>query len=160
MRTVSYIIVTVAAALLAAGCVSRALEMEQQVDTVTTADGISVSVDALQKGRVRIYVSEETAARLEEDPTFFIRENPEMGITGICRTFPYEEEFEMRTRSRGPHQGGQRAWQRRRGNKGGILPANRPAQGTKRRLETRLQRCIRTAACQSELSFQIAVRQR
>lgn len=103
VRTVSYIIVTVAAALLAAGCVSRALEMEQQVDTVTTADGISVSVDALQKGRVRIYVSEETAARLEEDPTFFIRENPEMGITGICRTFPYEEEFEMRTRSRGLH---------------------------------------------------------
>ncbi|MBP5505922.1 MAG: S8 family serine peptidase [Bacteroidales bacterium] len=89
--------------LAAVSCVSRELEMQPQAEYVTTADGISVKTSALQKGRVRVYVSEQMARRMEADPSSFITENASMGITSVSRTFPYEEEFEKRTRRCGLH---------------------------------------------------------
>lgn len=89
--------------MLAAGCSADRLQPELQQEYVSDSNGTTIKVSVLQKGRMCIYVSEELAARLEEDPESFIRENEWMGITSICRTFPKEEQFEERTRSRGMH---------------------------------------------------------
>lgn len=102
MRRVLYIFAAVAAALLA-GCTAAIPESELQEETVTTADGVSVKVSTLQKGRVRIYVSEETASKIETDPESFIGENAGLGIKSVRRTFACDDEFEERTRAKGLH---------------------------------------------------------
>ena len=97
--------VVVAAAMLPAilSCTGRDLIADTQQETVVTDDGICLKLSSLQQGKMRIYVSEEQAQQLESDPDSFIRENPDLAITGIRRTFPYEEEFEERTRECGLH---------------------------------------------------------
>ena len=89
--------------LLAAGCSADRLEPELQQEYVSDSNGTTIKVSVLQKGRMCIFVSEELAARLEEDPESFIMENEWMGITSIKRSFPREEQFEERTRSCGLH---------------------------------------------------------
>ncbi|MBR5034394.1 MAG: S8 family serine peptidase [Bacteroidales bacterium] len=96
-------IVLLALALTAAACTSRELDIVSQEDTVVTDNGIALKVSSLQQGKIRIYVSEEQARQIEADPESFIRDNTDLAITGIHRTFPYEEEFEERTRESGLH---------------------------------------------------------
>ena len=101
MRKVFYIFAV--ALIMLAGCTADRLEPEPQEQFVTGADGVSVNVATLQNGRMRIYVSEETAERLETDTGFFISENANLGITSIKRSFPFDEQFEGRTRKSGLH---------------------------------------------------------
>jgi hypothetical protein len=97
--------IVAAAAMLPAvlACTDRDLTADTQEETVVTDGGICLKVSSLQQGKMRIYVSEEQARQLETDPDSFIRENAGLAITGIHRTFPYEKEFEERTRECGLH---------------------------------------------------------
>ena len=101
-RHIYWILVTATMLLLAAGCSADRLTPDLQEEYVE-ADGVSIKFSALQKGRMRIYVSDEMAGRLEESPLIFMEELSWMGITSVKRTFPREEEFEERTRSCGLH---------------------------------------------------------
>ena len=98
-----YVSIIAAMLLLAPGCSADKIEPELQPECVTTASGASVNVSALQQGQMRIYVSEEMAARLEESVDSFLAENAWMGVTSVRRTFPKDEEFEERTRGCGLH---------------------------------------------------------
>ena len=97
--------VVVAAAMLLAffSCTGRDLIPDTQQETVVTDDGVAIKVASLQQGKMRIYVSEETARSIDSDPEAFIAQNSDLHITGIHRTFPYDEEFEERTRESGLH---------------------------------------------------------
>ena len=103
MRRLKTYLVAAAVILAAAGCSSRELDVVPQEDTVVTDDGITLKVSSLQQGRMRIFVSEETARSIESDPEAFIAGNADLNITAIHRTFPYDAEFEERTRESGLH---------------------------------------------------------
>ena len=97
-------IVTAVAVLPAMlSCTGRDLTVDNLEETVVTDDGITLKVSSLQQGKMRIYVSEETARSIESDPDAFVAQNPGLNITDIHRTFPFDEEFEERTRENGLH---------------------------------------------------------
>ena len=87
--------------LSATACTSLKMDVTQE-ESVLTDDGISVKQSALQRGKARIYVSEELAAAIEADEESFLRNNT-AGITSIRRTFPDAGQFEERTRRCGLH---------------------------------------------------------
>ena len=93
-----------AAGLLAAvSCSTNQLDTIPEEETVVTDGGVSLKVSSLQSGRMRIFVSEEMAARLESDPEAFASGNPGLKITSVRRTFPDAGEFEARSREEGLH---------------------------------------------------------
>ncbi|MBQ3659665.1 MAG: S8 family serine peptidase [Bacteroidales bacterium] len=96
--------IVLAAGLLAAvSCSTNQLDTIPEEETVVTDGGVSLKVSSLQSGRMRIFVSEEMAARLESDPEAFASGNPGLKITSVKRTFPDAGEFEARSREEGLH---------------------------------------------------------
>lgn len=91
------LITAVLALTLLSGCSKGSGEVD-----AATAD-ILEQQEGLQRGRMRILVSEEMAASLEADPDAFAKENPQLQVIGIERTFPIAGEFEERTRRAGLH---------------------------------------------------------
>lgn len=89
--------------LLFVACTADRFDVTPEDILVTTEDGGSIKESALQKGHIRINVSEETAAAIEADPEAFIRKNAWLNVTSIERTFAEAGEFEERTRRAGLH---------------------------------------------------------
>ncbi len=91
------LIAAVLALVLPAGC------SKSSGEAGCATQEVKVQTESLQSGRMRIFVSEEMAAAIESDPDAFARENPQLQITGLERTFPEAGEFEERTRRAGLH---------------------------------------------------------
>ncbi len=103
MRNFVYIMLTLAAVMIAASCTKEAALPASGESVVSTDDGAAIRESAVMPGRMCIYVSEATAAEIEADPAAYAARHAAEGIVSLERTFPDAGEFEARSRKCGLH---------------------------------------------------------
>ena len=101
MRNFVYIMLTLAAVMIAASCTKEAALPASGESVVSTDDGAAIRESAVMPGRMCIYVSEATAAEIEADPAAYAARHAAEGIVSLERTFPDAGEFEARSRKCG-----------------------------------------------------------
>lgn len=94
-----------AVSLLLCGCQKNGIDVlpELEEETVVTQDGLELRPSTLEKGHLRLKLSDDMTRLAETDPEAFSKLFGNIGAKSVERTFPDAGKFEARSRKEGLH---------------------------------------------------------